>query len=304
MPWGKPDSLPCFESRQSAWDCISGLVPRNIAARRMKLLLKTSLILATCLHCAAAGEAEWLEIAKPPAGWSDSLPTANKRRTAFVLDTPTATRLRGFLVGSRFPVAVDEKTIRGEVAEFFKTNPLPGAAELKIEWLAGGETPEDFTRSIEKKGGQIRSRYRLGDTTVTRTVIVAKDDDAVFIHLLANQPGALNFRVTLETEPEEKVRIQDRRQLLLAPATGPASHVWVLPFESDVSPDGGGLAVKGEGEALIIWSYAAGNDAVKALSQTLSKLGNRYDPGNTSADPSKIWHGVLESHLKSVENSP
>lgn len=270
----------------------------------MKLLLKTYLILAACVHCAAAGEAQWLEITSPPDGWNDSLPTASKQGTAFVLDAPAAMGLRGFPVGLSFPAAADEKLIRSGVTEFFKNTQLPEAAELKIEWLAGGEAVKGFTRSIERKGGLIRSRYRLGETTVTRTVIAAENGDAIFIHLLANQPGALNFRVTLETPPGGKVRIEDRRQLLLAPTTGPASHVWVLPFESDVAPDGAGLTVKGEGEALIVWTYAAGNAGAEAISQTLLKLGNRYDPGNTPADPSKIWHGVSESHLKSVENSP
>lgn len=270
----------------------------------MKFLPNACLTLATCVHCAAAGDAAWLEIASPPAAWSDSLPTANKQRTAFILDAAAVTRLQGFLVGSQFPPATDEKAIHDGVAAFLKNQPRPGVAELKIEWLTDGETVKNFTRSVQEKNGQIRSRYWVGDTTITRTVIAAKDDDAVFIHLLANQPGALNFRVILGTGPEEKAEIEDRRQLLLTPAIGPTSYVWVLPFESDVSPDGTGLAVKGEGEALIIWSFAAENDAVKALSQVLLKLGNRYDPGNTPADPSKIWHGVLESHLKSVENSP
>ncbi len=43
------------------------------------------------------------------------------------------------------------------------------------------------------------------------------------------------------------------------------AHLWVVPFESDVAPDGKSIIVRGEGQALILLSYAPGPDAAKPL---------------------------------------
>ena len=154
----------------------------------------------------------------------------------------------------------------------------------------------------------IRSSYRLGGAKITRTVISDEADSAIFIHLITDHPGMLSFRVALSVSDAGQTEIVDRRQLV-RPATvslpnSLGAHVWVLPFESDVAPDGKSIVVRGEGEALVILTFANGSEAGKPLAETLARLGNRHDPGHHPADPSKIWQGVLAGHLKSIENSP
>jgi len=265
--------------------------------------LLTSIVIGYCLALGSAAEPSWVKIDGKPLDWPDSLPLLTKQRSVLVLDTPMATHLRGFILPSARKSGLTEPQIRTQIAELVETLPTQERVDLKIEWLTGDEQPVDFTRSILPENGVIRSSYRIGGTRVTRTVIADEEESAIFIHLLADKPGALSFRVQLGGE---KPQIEDRRQLVRS-ANAPAGlgvHVWVIPFESDVTPDGDSIIVRGEGEALVLLTYAAASETTPLLAETLARLGKRYDPGHVPPDPSKIWHGVLATHLKSAENSP
>lgn len=246
-----------------------------------------------------------MEINAKPRLWPDSLPLLTKQRSVLVLDMPVATHLRGFDVPSLRKPGLTEPQIRAQIAGLFETLQAQEHVDLKIEWLAGDEQPVDFTRSILPANGVVRSSYRLGGTRITRTVIADEEEPAIFIHLIADKPGALSFRVLLGGA---NLRIEDRRQLVQPViADAPASigaHVWVIPFESDVTPDGDSIVVRGEGEAMILLTYAAARETTQPLAETLARLGKRYDPDHNPPDPAKIWHGVLADHLKSAENSP
>ncbi len=267
----------------------------------LKVALESCLALVAGLGCAAAEEVVWLKIAAEPSAWSDASITANTQRAAFVLDSPTQTQLRGFVLAAPLGRTVTEPEMRGQVADFFKILPRQDEVDLAITWLNLEGGVAGFTRAFCPTDGRIRSVHKVVNTTITRTVIAARADDAIFIHLIADQPGALAFRVTLGGTAAADARIEDRRQLILPAGIGRlAAHVWVLPFESDVASEGHSISVLGEGEALIVWNYDVG----KPLAATLSQLGTRYDPGHNPPDPAKIWHGVLANHLKSAENSP
>ncbi len=266
----------------------------------LKVALENCLAFATCLGCASAEEVAWVKFAVEPVSWNDATITANPQRAAIVLDSPAQTQLRGFMLAAPLAHAATEHETRAQVTDFFKILPRQDEVELKIDWL-DQQAVAGFTRAICPPDGRVRSRHKVGITTITRTVIAARDDDAIFIHLIADQPGALSFRVTLGGSAASAARIEDRRQLILPAGTGrPAAHVWVLPFESDVASEGQSISVRGEGEALIVWNYSAS----KPLDATLNQLGTRYDPGHNPPDPSKIWQGVLGSLTKSAENSP
>lgn len=264
----------------------------------MEISLKTGLALVACLRCAAAEEAGWLEIAAEPAAWSDALLVANPQRAALVLDAPAQTQLRGFIPAAPVPRVLSAKEMCRQVADFLEIAPRQEEVGLKIDWLDKIEVT-GFTRFMNSQDARVRSVHQAGRTTITRTV--TSGEDAIYVHLIADQPGALSFRVTLIGPRDSEVRIEDRRQLILpADAGGLAGHVWVLPFESDVAAEGRSITVRGEGEALIVWNFAAG----RPIDATWSKLGERYDPGHVPPDPTKIWQGVLESVRKSPENSP
>lgn len=267
----------------------------------LKIPTEICLTLAACLSCSFAEDAEWLKIAAEPATWSDALIVASPRQAAFILDSPAQTRLRGFVLAAPPARVFGEKEIRRQVADISTTLPRPDEVALKIDWLGNDARAAGFIRSIHPQDGRIRSVQRVGQTTITRTVVAAGEDGAIFIHLLADQPGALSFRVTLGGPPAVEARIEDRRQLILPAGAGhPAAHVWVLPFESDVASEGNSITVRGEGEALIVWNFGAG----KPLDTTLARLGTRHDPGHLPPNPAKIWQGILGTQPKSAENSP
>lgn len=274
----------------------------------MKSRLIPALALVSALVRAAAAEPGWLEISTIPRVWQDSLPLHSPRRTWLVLDTPMATHLRGFLQPSPSVPVVSEKEIRAGVAGLLEKLPARKKVDVNIEWLGGDEKAVDFKRSIQQVDGMSRSSYRLGTTTIKRTVLVPQDQDLTFLHLIADQPGALSFRVSLTVSGEGEPVIEDRRQLIRPAAESQensiGAHVWVIPFESDVTNDGHSISVQGEGEALILITCAAGSDATKSLAGTWKSLGERHDPGHFPPNPAKIWEGVLASHLKSRENSP
>lgn len=263
----------------------------------MKRLLCT-LILLTPPLLPAAEKGGWRDVPALAGGPEKPLPVWNTRRAALVVDTPTVTRLRGMTLPTPLPKAEE---VPDKTADALSAASRPEKeCGLVIEWI-GAEPVRDFAREWQAGGGQVRSSYRVGNTTVTRTVLASAADDAVFIHLHADQPGALSFRVSI---PAEGVRAEDRRQLLVTPETGPAAHVWVIPFESDVEPDGRTITVRGEGEAIIVWTFSPDKSGAEGLARTWARLADRHDPGHTPPDVSKIWRGVLEKHLKSPENSP
>ncbi|MES2475201.1 MAG: hypothetical protein V4640_05430 [Verrucomicrobiota bacterium] len=221
--------------------------------------------------------------------WSAAVAMVSTNHRLQLLDAPRQTELRGSLGHGK---AQPENAV-----------PPPAPyVDLKFDWLSS-EPPTDFQQTREGES-LIRSTCRVGKARITRTYLVDPEDGSVLIHLLANMPGALSFRVSLSGTGEVAPRIEDRRELIRTVPDGVSAHVRVVPFESDVSPDGKSILVRGEGEALILLSYAAGADAPKTLAETWKRLAQRHDPGNNPPDPVKIWHAVLGERLKSIENSP
>ena len=181
------------------------------------------------------------------------------------------------------PLSAGAVTVQDRVAQMWLRAPQPSEIELRIDFPPGEAAATGFARFFHAGKRSVRSRYKILRTTLTRTVRV--QDGVVFIHVIADHPGALTFRVTLDG-----ARIEDRRQLI-----SPAAHVWVLPFESDVAGHGSSISVSGEGEALVLWVFGTGERTT-----TLARLGARHDPGHNPPNPAKIWAGVSAS----AENSP
>jgi hypothetical protein len=269
----------------------------------MKLLAKFLLVAAT-LPLAMAADEGWIAMPAIAKEWSDALPAIDTTCCALVLDTPSLTQIRASVLAAPLtrpgtPAAVVERSTK-----LLSQLPITGEAGLKIEWFTGGDPITDVKHSLHLQDCRVQTSYRVGSTTITRTVLPSAADGAIFIHFLADQPGALAFRVHLETPKEAPPRIEDRRQLIGASAAGLASHVWVLPFEAEVATEGQAIAIRGEGEALVIWSFAKDDEARKSLATTLTRLGERHDPGHSPPDPTRIWHGVLNARTKSIKNSP
>lgn len=169
----------------------------------------------------------------------------------------------------------------------------PPLAVLRIDWLNQEPAPTGF--AIEQKNrSKISSNHHLGRTGITRTILAT--DDAIFIHVLADQPGAVALKVSL-TSPQEGTTIpQGRNELLWNGKEDPIpkAYLRLIPFESDVEAEGESIVLRGEGECLVIFSFTAADDAKAPLFELWKRLAATYDPGADHPDPVKIWQAILE----------
>ncbi len=167
-----------------------------------------------------------------------------------------------------------------------------GSSVLKITWEG---LSDDAKTSHMAAAGMVRSVIRTADVTITRTIVAPKNGHMVLIHLLANKPGSLSFRVSGESSL--KPRVENRRELVFTPGdpgqTGWRVTVW--PFEADVSPGTDSIVVRGEGEALIVWSFSRAGNPADSTPDVWPELAKRYDPDANPPDPAKIWHGLFEA---------
>jgi len=212
-----------------------------------------------------------------PVSWADAFQLRNDRISAAIFESPTKISLRGFSLKSA------------------ETKPV---LDLEIDWLSE-EKPTGFQKSFNPKTGISRVSYRLGSTTITRTAFASAADDAIFLHFIADQPGALSFKTRIVSPDPENAVIQNRVQLSWqgkGENTGLKAAVWVLPFESDVERDENSIVLRGEGECIVIVNFTGSDDPAKPVSETLRRLGDAYDPGHQPPDPIRIWHAVLAKH--------
>lgn len=166
--------------------------------------------------------------------------------------------------------------------------------KFRIDWVDGTESPENF-RNHPEKDGSLVSTHLFGKTTLTRTILASEEDDCIFIHIHADQPGPVHF--TARFVSEDPVEIHDRRQLILSGEKIHA-HAWIIPYESDVSDDEKStITLAGEGEALIILNLTTDPEK-NSIANTLTRLGEKYDPGHTPPSPHLIWEGIRDARLQ------
>ena len=204
------------------------------------------------------------------AGMAAAQPLTTARLSCEIENTPTSTILTAKVKASDAPV------------------------KFRIDWLSGKETPENFKNQPEK-GESLTSTHLLGKTTLTRTVLISTESDCIFIHVHADQPGPVHF--TARFVSKDPVKIHDRRQLILT-GKETRAHAWIIPYESDITDDGKGtITLAGEGEALLILNLTP--DPTKhPISDTLTRLGEKYDPGHTPASPHLVWEGIEDERAK------
>ena len=252
------------------------------------MIPRTLLPLIACLgiHAAQGDPPLEIRIADP---WGKSFLRPTENGGVLYFDSAEKSMLRGF-------VSPGEAKL---ISEGESPTPLD-SFDLRIDWLTGEGALANLRQPSLLADGRIESTYQQGKTTFTRTVLVTRKEKAVFIHLLADKPGALSFRVSLNIP----AHVEDRRQLVATADSGLFARVWVLPFEAEVTKEGQSIVVRGEGEALIVVNFSHEKGAGKTLSQTLSNLGNTHDPGHSPPAPSRIWQGVLKAHATAPADSP
>lgn len=88
----------------------------------------------------------------------------------------------------------------------------------------------------------------------------------LFHRIRCDHPGLLQVRATLDpfTEVGPKQIIS---------RASPASQMWLIPFESEVTAEGDALVIRGEGELLLLWHWPQ-----EDLITTWQSLLKDYDP--------------------------
>ena len=161
---------------------------------------------------------------------------------------------------------------------------------FRVDWKNRHEKAQGFKAS-KPEGAAITSTYRLGKTTITRTILASATADCILLHVISDQPGAVSFNARFVSK--NPVDIINRREIIL-PGKDIQAHAWVIPFESDVHDDGKStIFLNGEGEALIILNLTS-NPETTPISNTLTRLGKKHDPGHTPPSPHLIWVALEE----------
>ena len=161
------------------------------------------------------------------------------------------------------------------------------SAVFRIDWKSPAGKAEGF-KAAPARDGAITSTHRFGKTTVTRTILASAAADCLLIHVVADQPGAVSFNARFVSEHPPEIR--NRREILLS-GKGIHAHAWIIPFESDVSDNGKTITLQGEGEALILLNLTA-DPGKRPVSGTLTRLGEKYDPGHPHPNPHLVWEGL------------
>lgn len=219
------------------------------------------------------------------------LPIGNGSVVGLVEDTVSTTMI----------AACSDKTEQGKTEA---ARDVAACPRVRIEWLNQMPEPTQFViepPQPQKQQNVITSSHRLGRTGITRTFLVT--DEAMFLHVVADQPGAISFKATLLAPEEGSAVIRDRNEILWTGAGDrkARAYVRVVPFESDVEADGGSIVLRGEGECLVVFQFSPSDDAGNPVSDTWKRLCARLDPGAEHADPVKIWHALLGEVTKVPE---
>jgi hypothetical protein len=254
--------------------------------------------------------------------WLGAFPLANAHLGAMAFTGTASDRLMLFLPASpsnkaaEFAAGTPAETVvlaarkAGQEQRFSwlaASAPKENLADVWLDWLDGDQPARDFSSMLAIADGVVTTKFTRGTSGLTGRVFISEADDLTVIHLRADKPGALNFKVRLErkTLPAATPRVEDRRILILHGKTGPAEdtpafevRAWVFPMESEVTPAEKDISVLGEGEALILIATAAGPENSPALSQIGSRMQKYGFGGEEHPDISLLWEGLLERHLK------
>ena len=129
------------------------------------------------------------------------------------------------------------------------TTAVPGNAfcgpawfHFSLEWLGDKDAPvTDYKRTLNLAEGTVVTTFQRGGAGFTWSTFASRADKVIVIHLRTDKPGALNFRVTLLTEHDAKLRVEDRRILILNGRSGTRSlrsTVCDWPSRSSLYPSG------------------------------------------------------------------
>lgn len=267
------------------------------------------------LSPSTVGAAEvWYE--RPATRQGEALPISNGRFTAWVDGGTETCRLQLQAEAAATPPLPEAQT---QIAEN-PTQSTTGPAELALDWLDAELPATRYRRSLDLATGVAVTQFQRGGAGITLTTFCSAVDDLLVVHLRANKPGALNFRVRFGRpwprsdagQAAAFATVEDRRVLVMEnaaddPPAFPAARIWVFPMESEVTPGTAEITVRGEGEALILCAITRSSEGHYLPAVPADRLRPLGFGGDEPPDLSRVWSGLLErqqtAHRREMERS-
>jgi len=86
--------------------------------------------------------------------------------------------------------------------------------DIVFQFGGTGEST-DYVRELDLSEAVSKVHYQKGGTSFSREVFISHPDDAVIIHMQANQKGAINFRMTMESQhPTSKLMPSGEKEFI------------------------------------------------------------------------------------------
>lgn len=267
------------------WETSAGESSAGLRAFRASAMIR--LLLPLVLSCSAALAAPELWYRQPAGKWEEALPVGNGRLGAMVFGGTRTERLQlnESTMWAKAPAGTN-LTVRGGPQDLKELRDLVFSGkvheadhrivgtfsvgdlklshqtlgDLSIDWLDGDQPVSDYRRSLDLRDGVAVASWNRGGAGITQTVLASHPDGVILVHLRADKPGALNFRVRLDRPQDQgtataktetggrgelvmRGKVTQRQGVITKPVPdmdGVAfeARVWVLPFEAEVQAEG------------------------------------------------------------------
>lgn len=257
-----------------------------------------------------------------PAGatWESALPIGNGRLAAMIYgnpdeetiqlnestvwsggpnrnDNPNALKalpeVRRLIAEGKTAEAADlaAKNIQSERINGMEFQPV---GNLKLTF-PGHDHPDDYYRDLDLETATQTTRYKVGNTTYTRTVFASIPDQVIVIHLIADKEKSLTFATTFES-PQKTTSTAKDNKLNLDGITGDKEGVkGAVKFRATAQIDAKGGKVETTSDKITVTDA----DEVTILVEIATNFVNYHDLGG---DPVERTNDYLKkAETKSYE---
>jgi alpha-L-fucosidase 2 len=278
--------------------------------------LAPSVVRAADANDAAGSEALKLWYRKPATRWVEALPLGNGRLGAMVwggieherlqlnedtlyaggpydANNPEASKVlpevRRLIFAGRYAEAEALANAK-MMAHPIKQMPYQPLADLVLDFR---DVPDitSYRRELDLDTAITRTQFHTWQTVHTREAFVSPVDQCIVVRLSTDRPGAINLRVSLDSDQQTDVLVEDGGLLLRGRNAARHGVDGQLKFAMRLHaiPRGGSLSVSGEHIAI------EGADEVVLLATAATSY-RRYD--DVSGDPDAITGRQLKAARK------
>jgi alpha-L-fucosidase 2 len=263
---------------------------------------------------------------QPAATWNEALPIGNGRLGAMVFSGIQEEHLQlnedTLWSGHPHDYAVEGAADHlAEIRRLLFEGKEPEAAKIAGQYLMGKpifqqayqpladlnlvfhghDNVSDYRRDLDLNTGVVRTRYRLGDATFTRSAFISAPDQVLVVRLEVDRPGRLNLEAELSSPHHHAVHQEGPNELKLSGqwVGGSKGTPLVAAMEGAGIRFEGGLSAELEGGTLEV---AEGHIRVREATRATFRFAAATSFRNykdIEGDPGPIWR----AHLKKANRT-